>query len=339
MRSISLFVCIVFMGLSTLQAQNTCTEQLTMAQRSFDDGLLDDIPRMLENCMKNGFTREEKTNAYKLLIQTYLFNEEPQKADQVMMQFLNELPNYSIAVNDPKEFINLYNTYRTDPIFKIEVRTGIVFTTPYIIEYFGPSDITTIKPDYQLKTGINFEADFIHNLTGDFDYSAGISFTLLRQGYINKPYDYSTVEATLNHFYLGIPLAVRYNFYSGPLTLCANAGFEPVYLLRSTASITRTDNIVSEDPISGTEIFTDAHRMMDVRPFFSLGSNIDLGRDQLKVTIGYKFSVFSQLDPASFYPDISLGSKYFYFEDEMLLHHGHVSLSYIRPIYQPKKIR
>jgi hypothetical protein len=339
MRRIVIFVCIIFMGLPALQAQNTCTEQLQKAQRSFDDGLLDDIPMMLEKCMKGGFTKEEKTNAYKLLIQTYLFNEEPQKADELMMLFLNEFPSYSIAVNDPKEFINLYNTYRTDPIFKIEVRAGMVFTTPYITEYFGPSDITTNKPDYRIKTGLNFQADFINTLTGDFDYSAGISFTMLRQGYINKPYDYSTVEATLNYLYLGIPLSVRYNYKTGPFTLCANAGIEPVYLLSSTASITRTDDIIGEEPISGTEIFTDAHRMMDVRPFLSLGSNIDLGRDQLKVTIGYKFSIFNQLNPAEYYSDINHGRKYFYFEDDMLLHHGHFSLSYIRPIYQPKKIR
>jgi hypothetical protein len=339
MRRIIVFVCVILTWLPALQAQNTCTEQLNKAQRSFDDGLLDDIPMMLENCMNDGFTKEEKANAYKLLIQTYLFNEELQKADVLMMQFLNEFPNYSIVVNDPKEFINLYNTYRTDPIFKIEVRTGIIFTTPYISEDFGPSDITTVKPDYQLKTGFNLEADFINNLTGDFDYSAGISFTLLRLGYINMPYDYSTVVASLNHFYIGIPLAVRYNYNAGPFILCATAGIEPVYLLSSTASIIRTDNIIGEEPIPGTEIYTDAHRMMDVRPFLSLGSNIDLGRDQLKVTIGYKFSLFNKLDPASYYSDINLGSKYFYFEDDMLLHHGHVSLSYIRPIYQPKKIR
>jgi hypothetical protein len=339
MRRILLFVSVIFMGLPAMMAQNTCTEQLTQAQRSFDDGLLDDIPQMLENCMQDGFTKEEKTNAYKLLIQTYLFNEEPQKADEVMMQFLNEFPAYSIAVNDPKEFINLHSTYRTDPIFKIEVKTGMVFTTPYITDYFGPSDITAIKPDYQVRTGFNLEANFINRLAGDFNYSAGLSFTVLRLGYLNQPYDYSTVEATLNHFYLGIPLAARYNCDLGLLTLYANAGIEPVYLLSSTASITRTDDIIGREPISGTEKFTDAHRMMDIRPFFSLGTNIDLGRDQLKVTFGYKFSVFNQLDPAEYYSDINQGSKYFYFEDDMLLHHGHLSLSYIRPIYQPKKIR
>ncbi|MCF8347100.1 MAG: hypothetical protein K9G38_07800 [Bacteroidales bacterium] len=339
MRRILLFICVLFMGFLSLMAQNTCTEQLTQAQRSFDDGLLDDIPLMLENCMEDGFTKEEKTNAYKLLIQTYLFNEAPQKADEVMMQFLNEFPSYSIAVNDPKEFINLYSTYRTDPIFKIEVRAGTVFTTPIVTQYFGPSDVTTINPDYQVRPGFNVEANFINTLIGDFDYSAGISFTVLRLEYLDLPYDYSTVEATLNHFYLGIPLAIRYNYDIGPLTLYATSGIEPVYLLSSTGSITRTDDIIGEEPIPGTEIFTDAHRMMDVRPFLSLGTNIDLGRDQLKVTIGYKFTIFNQLNPAAYYSDINHGSKYFYFEDDMLLHHGHVSLSYIRPIYQPKKIR
>ncbi len=338
MRRILLFVFLI-PCFSVLQAQNTCTEQLTRAQRNFDDGLLDGIPQMLTNCMQDGFTKEEKTNAYKLLIQTYLFNEEPQKADEVMMQFLNEFPAYSIAVNDPKEFINLYNTYRTDPIFKIEVKSGVVFTTPYIKDYFGPYDITSVKPDYQVRTGFNFEANFINTLTDDFNYSAGVSLSILRLGYLNQPYDYSTVDATFNHYYLGIPLALRYNFSIGGLTLYGNVGIEPVYLLSATASLRRADDLVGEDPIPGTETFTASHRKMDIRPFFSAGLNIDLGRNQLTITAGYKFSTFSQLNPNKLYTNFDLGPKYLDYEDDMLLHHAQLSLSYIRPIYQPKKIR
>ena len=338
MRRILLFVFLI-PCLPTLQAQSTCTEQLTKAQRSFDDGLLDEIPLMLENCMQDGFTKEEKTNAYKLLIQTYLFNEEPQKADEVMMLFLNDFPAYTIAVNDPKEFINLHSTYRTDPIFKIEARAGAVFTTPYIQEYYGISDIATIQPDYQVRTGFNFEANFINTITSNLDYSAGISFTILNLDYTNQPYEYSTVEATLNHFYLGIPLAIRYNHYFGGFTLYGSAGFEPVYLLRSTASLRRIDDLFGEDPITGTETVTASHRKMDIRPFFSAGFNIDMGRDQLSISVGYKFSTFSQLNPKELYSNLNLGTKYFYYEDKMLLHHAQLSLSYIRPIYQPKKIR
>lgn len=339
MKRFLLIFSAVLLSLSGLKAQGTCTEQLTQAQLSFDDGLLDDIPGMLKDCMEQGFTKEEKTNAYKLLIQTYLFNQMPEKADEVMMEFLNEFPSYRIAVNDPKEFINLHSTYRTDPIFKVEARGGLAFLTPFISEYFGPNDISAIRPDYEINTGFHFELNYINTLSGNLNYSAGASFTLLRLGYNNIPYDYSQVNATLNHFYLGVPLALRYNYDLGGFLLFGSAGVEPVYLISSTASFTRTDDIVGEEPIRDNETLTPAHRRMDVRPFFTAGLNIDLGRDQLTFSLGYKFGTFNKLNPGELYSDLNLSTKYFYEDDDMLLHHGMVTLSYIRPIYQPKKIR
>ncbi|MEX0981202.1 MAG: hypothetical protein WD577_09405 [Bacteroidales bacterium] len=327
------------MSILALQAQNTCTEQLRIAQRSFDDGQLDGIPTMLSDCMKSGFTNEEKANAYKLLIQTYLFSEKIQEADEVMMQFLSEFPSYSIAVNDPKEFISLYNTYRTTPIFKLEVLGGLRLGFPFVSEDFSASPGNSDIPEYFMGAGFGLEANYINIITGNFSYSAGLSFTYLSTGYWDEPYYYSTIEATFWNMYTGIPLSIRYDYDFRGLNLFAIAGIEPVYLVNSRMDFTRTDNIIGREPITGVENLTFYHRKMDVRPFFGAGIYVNLGRDQLTASINYKFSTINQIDENNYLSNWTLNEKYLAIEDELFINQLSFSISYIRPIYNPKKIR
>lgn len=340
MKQTLLFFALIFLVLSTLQAQNTCTDQLKVAQRRFDDGLLDDIPQLLSNCMKNGFTSEEKKNAYKLLIQTYLFSENQEKADEVMLQFLREFPSYSIAINDPKEFINLYSTYRTKPIFKVEVKGGISFCMPKIIQLYGTGDITTIKPTYKAKVGYNVEANYVNKLYKNLDYSIGASFLISNFDYTNKPNDYSTVTGTFNNSYIGLPIAVRYNYIFKGVNLFAKLGIEPVYLIKSSVSLTRKDNVVGrQEPFTGSVDLLSSHKKIDVRPLLAVGVSLNFLGGWLNPAVGFKFSTLVQVSSQKRYSNPTVMDKYFFTEDDLLLNQSYISISYIRPIYQPKKIR
>ena len=340
MKRIILLIAIVFLGLTALQAQNTCGDQLKVAQRRFDDGLLDDIPQLLANCMKKGFTDEEKTNAYKLLIQTYLFSENQAKADEVMLQFLNEFPNYAIANNDPKEFVNIYSTYRTKPIFKIELKMGFNFCMPNFVEPFGTGNINTIKPTYKTKLGGTFELNYLNKLYKNFDYSIGASFTLSNFTYSNKPNDYSTVTGTFKNSYIGLPIAVRYNYNFKGINLFAKVGVEPTYLLASTADLSRADNIIGrQEPFTGTENLIGSQNRLDIRPLLAIGASFKFWGGWLNTSVGFKFSTMAQLNKQKAYTNSVLQNKYFFAEDVLLMNQSHFSVSYIIPIYKPKKIR
>ena len=339
MKRYLLFIPVVFLGFSAIQAQNTCTDQLRLTQRSFDDGLLDDIPQLLSDCMKNGFTKEEKTNAYKLLIQTYLFSENYQKADEVMIKFLSEFPSYSIAANDPKEFINLHSTYRTKPIFKLDLKAGVTFCSPTTVENFGVGDIVTNHPTYKSKIGYTFEVNYINFLYKNFDYSIGTSITLTNIAYANNPYDYTAISGTFKNNYIGLPLALRYNARFKGINFFTKAGIEPQYLIKSSIELTRTDNIPGKEPITGIENLISSHRRFEIRPLIAIGAIFKIGKDQLMFTAGYKFSTQSQVNPQERYSNLTLINKYYFIEDDLLLNQSYISVSYIRPIYKPKKIR
>ncbi|HEY8402508.1 MAG TPA: hypothetical protein VIK89_14670, partial [Cytophagaceae bacterium] len=115
----------VLPGLVKAQStENNCTQTLKKAQNTYDQGRIFEIADMLQPCIENGFTKEEKTSAYYLLTLTYLYFNEREKAEKAMLEFLKLNPEYEIK-NDPAEFVNLYNSFRTTPAFLIGGRAGI----------------------------------------------------------------------------------------------------------------------------------------------------------------------------------------------------------------------
>ncbi|MCB8964664.1 MAG: outer membrane beta-barrel protein [Bacteroidales bacterium] len=341
MKSYIAVILLVFsIGFASAQTASVCTEVLKEAERKFDEGKLDEIPQMLQSCLQDGFTKEEKVRAYKLLIQTYLFSERLQQADEVMMRFLNEFPSYSIAVNDPKEFVNLYRTYRTNPIFKVELSAGVTFCKPSVVEQYGVGDINTIESTYKPKMGYGVALNYINSLYRDFDYSIGVSLTVQNFDYSNTPTSYSSVTGSFSSTYIGLPLAVRYNYNLRGITIFAKAGVEPVYLAKSTVELTRLDKIIGrQEPFSGTEDLLSSSNRFDVRPFVGLGASFKLWDGWFNVAGGYKLSTMVQANNDKRYSNQTLFSKYYFVLDDLRLNQYYISVSYIRPIYNPKKIK
>lgn len=340
MKKFLLIIVTIASSILSTYAQNTCGDQLKVAQRRFDDGLLEDIPQLLANCMKSGFTNEEKTNAYKLLIQTYLFSENQVKADEVMLQFLKEFPSYAIANNDPKEFINLYKTYRTDPIFKLELKLNGQLSIPMVIEPNSIGNLEFSTASYKPTLGFGLELNYINRLYKDFDYGIGASFIYSRLNYSSTPLEFTTVSGNYTNVYLGLPITIRYNFNYKGFNLFARFGIEPIYLVSSTIQLNRKDNIPSRpDPISGTEDLTSLHRKFDIRPSLAFGPAFKLGRGSLRVALEFKFATIPQLPDENKYKNQTLFEKYKFVEDNMLLNQTNLTISYVLPVYKPKKIK
>ncbi|MDX9769008.1 MAG: hypothetical protein RBT19_01500 [Tenuifilaceae bacterium] len=326
----------VLMG-ATGWTQNTCSDQLRLAQRKYDSGLLDDIPSIIEPCLERGFTKEEKANAYKLLIQSYLFSDLQDQADNVMLRFLREFPEYRIAPNDHTEFVNLHRTYRTTPIMKIEASIGISLTLPWVLEYYGPENLSVPNVSYASSSGITLEGNYIDQLTGDFDISLGLSFSFLRIGYSNDVYDYTSTSAVFRQSYIGAPLAVRYNKRMLGVNMFAKGGVEPVFMLSSTIGFTR-DVLAAQDPISGDENVLGQQRRFDVRPIVSVGADFSIGGAQLFVTAGFRFGTINPTQKSLRYSNDDLYQKYYFIPDDYLTHQAIISFSYVFSVYSPKKI-
>ena len=338
MRRTVIIGFIALVSLSPLIAQVNCTEQLRQAERRFDEGLLDDIPQMISSCLESGFTKEERINAHKLLIQTYLFSDENEKADNEMYRFLRSFPEYNILPTDPKEFVSLHRTYRTEPILKIEASLGANLTLPGVREFYGVEDLNVSYPEYSPNIGFFGEVNYIDKLWGDFDGSFGVSFTFLKIGYWNELYDFTSLAATYKNFYIGIPLALRYNKRLLGQDFFAKGGFETTYLLSSNIDFTR-EFTGGQDPITGTENIASLQRRFDIRPLISIGVNYSIGNANLMLTAGIKFGTINPNSSNKRDSQTDIYEKYYFLPDDFFIHQTFINLSYVFSIYNPRKIQ
>lgn len=334
-----IFIILFFTSALNLSAQNTCSDILKQAERNFDEGKLDEIPQAIETCMKDGFTSEEKMKAYKLLIQTYLFSEKLDLADQVMIRFLREFPSYELVANDPKEFVNLYKTYRTEPIFKMDIFAGLNYSLPQVTEYYSPGNLNQNGISYSSKASFIVGVNYTDRIYKDFDLSIGANFSMYKLEYADKQFSFTSVKGTFTNMYVGVPVAVKYNFSYKGFRAIARLGLETSYLLSSkmdfTKSFTNGDN-----PIKSSEDLSACYRRFDFRPFISIGFPLKVDKYEVIPSIGIKFSTLEPLRNELKEP-LESGNYYLYnyAPDNMYMNQIFFTVSFVKPIYNPKKIK
>src|SRR5690348_11970776 len=111
----TLLLLTVLLAAGVARAQLTsCAQTLRLARSTYEQGRLHEVPELLERCLENGFSRQEKVEAYKLLCLSYIYLEEPAKADEAMLDLLRTDHYFEInETTDPAEFVALYKTFRT----------------------------------------------------------------------------------------------------------------------------------------------------------------------------------------------------------------------------------
>ena len=122
----------------------TCTQTLRLANETYNAGRLHELPKICEKCLdgksSDRFTKEEQIGAYKLLAQAYIYLEEPEKADEAMLNLLKTDPFFELNEKaDPAEFIALYNKFRTRPVISFTIKFGLTQTqvAPTAVYYVG----------------------------------------------------------------------------------------------------------------------------------------------------------------------------------------------------------
>jgi len=84
----------VFLFINLKGYSQDCTASLDKAKASYQDGKLYEIPPALEECLQGGFTREQRVEAYELLSLTYLYIDDPDKADESYLNLLRADPEW-----------------------------------------------------------------------------------------------------------------------------------------------------------------------------------------------------------------------------------------------------
>ena len=114
MRKWILIFIPLFLWFQSSAAQDVvgCTQLLEDAKEAYSAGMVELVPELLLPCLESGgFTGTPKQEAYKLVINAYLFDYLPEEADSLMNDFVEDFPDYRARENDPAEFALLLETH------------------------------------------------------------------------------------------------------------------------------------------------------------------------------------------------------------------------------------
>ena len=162
-------VLFCFISLERSYAQSG-TQALRLAQSIYEQGRLHELPGLdgLKPEKIATYSKPEQVTAYRLLTLAHIYLEEPELADVSMLSLLDAdhffEPNASV---EPAEFMGLYKTFRTKPVFNYGLRFGANATFPLLNSVYYVSGASPGNGKYTPKVGVNvglvFEKEFFGN--------------------------------------------------------------------------------------------------------------------------------------------------------------------------------
>ncbi len=352
MRKLLLIACACFIPVFLI-AQDECAFQLQEAQELYSAGLIEDIPGMLEMCMKNGFTRDEKEQAHKLIILSYLFDDDIEAADRAMLEFLKDFPDYQVVATDPREFVTLLESYDRNPVLMIGGGVGTNITFPMAIATVGTHNYSDHHGNYtpgaagfhasvRLEKRLKSKLD----LVGEIEYSYNqFSFNLDpasgKSTFTGEITSFSRISYHETQNRIAIPVSISYLLGEGKLTPSLRAGLAPGLLFSATGDGLReydnTGNIRLE-PVSVTGIdVLPARRIFNAWAFVGGGASYGIGPGVLSVDARFYFNLLNQVGPNSDRFNQNLAFETMYVSDDLLLNNLSITVGYVLPVFNPQK--
>lgn len=258
------------------QETSTCAVNLQNAQTLFDNGQVEQVPDMLRECLKSGFKQEEELAAYKLIIQTFLFEDKNEKADSAMLAFLKKYPEYKLSPTDHSSFVHLYNNFDVKPVVQLvfHIGTNIPFLT--FINDPNPLASESVNGKYSssaLNLFASLEVKYALNSRLELNIEGGYSPSSFEyeEDFIGiRKVQYSETQRRLE-----IPVTATYNIKTfGKFTAYARAGGGVALDLSSSAVATVNDIIEKKESTSAEIPRTDSRIKSDI--FIQAGAGVKL---------------------------------------------------------------
>jgi hypothetical protein len=322
------------------QATTTCAENLKSAQALFDRGQIEQVPGMLRECMKSGFKREEQIAAYKLLIQSFLFEDRLTQADSTMLAFLKKYPEYQLSPTDHSSFVNLFNSFKVRSVIQLVFHFGssMPFLTminnvtlasePAINKYSSNALNLSTSLEAKLALSPSFEL----NIEGGF---SRLTFTNLEKNFLNFR-DNKYVE-TQNR--LEIPVSATYNFAGfGKFTFYGRAGLGAALNLATTAkAATSPTDQNNFEFITGADISrNDSRIFMDLFTQAGAGVKFKIPKGFVSMELRSNFGFFNQVIRGKASSE-NLARQYSYADDDFNLNYLNLTISVSQIFYKASK--
>ncbi len=348
-RILPLLVIIFSVGIVKAQI-SSCAQTLRLAQSTYEQGRLHELPSLLEACLKNtgadGFTKDNRVRAYTLLTLAYIYLEEPEKADEAMLNLLRTDPYFKPNPDvDPAEFIGLYNTFRTRPVYRVGVKFGVNTTQPNVSS-FNPISDGSAKYAYKIGIGGGFVAEVPIN----DKLTASAELLFLQKKFTNTSTSllgdttYSTSTGTESQSWLSLPLMIQYQLVDKKkidkkkILPFVEGGISTDLLLSSTTqgAQKRVEN-QSIDVKSFT--LTAQRQKINVSAMLGAGFKTRIAGGYLVVNARYSYGILKNNTKATLYSNQNLLFDYKIVDGIFSLNSLYFNVGYVQNFFNPKKLK
>lgn len=336
---LALLCCIAF-SYQHSHAQTSCAQTLRLAQSIYEQGRLHELENTLAECLKgNNFTSQEKVSAYKLLTLAYIYLEEPEKADDAMLTILRTNNEFNVNESaDPAEFVALYKTFRTNPIYRLGGKVGATVCQPNVISAEYAADGSG---GYGYRFGFQgqFSAEIPLSKKVVLNPELALQIKSFKNSLSVEPNDSTTftTESLETGAWISFPVSVQYEFYQKKNTYYVSGGLSFEYLLSNSLNIRRLRGDFS--PVDeGDFDIRDQRSQFDYSALVSAGFKRKIGPGLLVGEVRYIIGLNPMQKKSSMFQNQTLVNSYHYVDGIFSLRTLTVSIGYLINIYNPKKL-
>ncbi len=320
-------------GYQSIAAQDlvSCTQLLEDAKEAYAAGMVELVPDLLLPCIESGnLTGNPRQEAYKLLINAYLFDYLPVEADSLMGNFVNEFPEYRAETSDPSEFVVLLETKLRargiDPNQAIitkeelkvpEERTSQVddrsryrapfiygnsmgfllggnATLPWIVERYSIGDPALDEGSFGIMPGFQLGATMNLLLNQGIETSFGLQYNLTRYSYAASPLPYSTYDYQESQHHLQLPASMifKLNPESTGTSVYLRFGIIADYLLAVSGEGTRSYTESLKDVVVDKTNIADSRARLNLLGMAGFGIRIPFEKAFMFLETGFTSSIF-----------------------------------------------
>lgn len=335
-----LFVFISFAA-EAQQTEGSCAITLINARKLYDDGAIEKVPGLLQACLQNGFKREEKIQAYRLLVLTYLFSNNKPEAEKNMVSLLKTDPEYQIdPAIDPPEFIKLYETYRTLPLYTIGGFAGTNTSQINVLQAYSIGNTYgTYKSNYGFQAGLSANRYLFNHCY----LSLNAMYFQNKFTYTNVINRFNDVKSIETQSWIILPLTATYEMEFSNWRPFIRLGGSWGLLLNDKSTMTRQyDNQDPEQlkpaPQNGPQIDLRDQR---IRTSYWLVTGAGVKWKQKKniwlFDLRYNIGFANQVNTSTRLAMPEVVAKYQYIDSDFSLSNITLSVGYNYSLYKPKK--
>ncbi len=333
---------------NSLKAQtSTCEQILNQAVQEFSAGHFYGIPSLLGPCV-NKLTKEQSIRAYLLLTQVYMVIDDPNSADESYLKLLRIDPEFQATEEkDPIDIVYLSKKFTTRPIFTPHFSFGTNVSLARILADVNSDPISVVNKQslglgFQMALGVEWNFSDHFSIGSSFRWGTK-NFKSTRTGLSFR----DEVQILENQNCFDIPIYLKYHREFKKFRPFIYSGFSVNNLL-SASGVASFKN-ANESGISVTSdgsiplLYKRNHTTFSL--VFGFGAKYKVSRNYLAIDFQYMKGLNNLTKISSNYYDADGQSmansitQYRQIGDLFTLDSYSISVSYLMPLYHPRKIK